>query len=402
MDAILKQKKILKVEFQQDKFWQLEELDKTKPFTNEEIACKNHFKRTHTRDSTGRFAVNFPFRGSSDKLGSSRDTAVHRLQQIERRFSKNKSLSDQYHKFMNDYLKLCHMELIPENEYDVPASSCFYLPHHPVPNKNGDKFRVVFDGSAKSSNGVYLNDKLMVGPQLQTDLTTLFVRFKTHKIAITADIGKMYRQITLQDSDFQRIVSRNSPFEPIQDFRLTRIAYGTASAPYLAIKCLQQLALNEANNFPLASKTALNDFYVDDLMSGANSLSEALELQKQLTQMFSSAGLVLRKWASNFNELLNSIDSDMRLSNAYLNIDNDDTVKTLGILWHPASDVFYFKITPLSFEGPLTKRTLLSTIAKTFDPLEWLSPITIQYKTIMQRLETTVAVERKGSSRHYT
>ncbi|GFY26557.1 integrase catalytic domain-containing protein [Trichonephila clavipes] len=121
-------------------------------------------------------------------------------------------------------------------------------------------------------------------------------------------------------------------------------------------------------------------------MSGANSLSEALELQSQLTQMLSSAGLVLRKWHSNCNELLNSIDSDMRLSNASLNIDNDDTVKTLGILWHSTSDVFYFKITPLSFEGPLTKRALLSTIAKTFDPLEWLSPITIQYKTIMQRL----------------
>ncbi|GFR19692.1 integrase catalytic domain-containing protein [Trichonephila clavata] len=114
---------------------------------------------------------------------------------------------------------------------------------------------------------------------------------------------------------------------------------GTASAPYLAIKCLQQLALNESNNFPLASKAALKDFYVDDLMSGVNSLSEALELQNQLTQMVSSAGLVLRKWASNCSELLNSIDSDMRLSNTSLNIDNDDTVKTLGILWHPASDL---------------------------------------------------------------
>ncbi|GFQ97177.1 integrase catalytic domain-containing protein [Trichonephila clavata] len=169
----------------------------------------------------------------------------------------------------------------------------------------------------------------MVGPQLQTDLTTLLLRFRMHKIAITADIEKMYRQITLHDSDFQRIVWRNSPFEPIQDFRLTRIAYGTASAPYLAIKCLQQLALNESNNFPLASKAALKDFYVDDLMSGANSLSEALELQNQLTQMVSSAGLVLRKWASNCSKLLNSIDSDMRLSSTSLNIDNDDTVKTL-------------------------------------------------------------------------
>ncbi|GFY13532.1 uncharacterized protein LOC103569155 [Trichonephila clavipes] len=62
------------VEFQLDKFWQLEELGETKPFTNEEIACENHFERTHTRDSTGRFAVNFPFRDSSDELGSFRDT----------------------------------------------------------------------------------------------------------------------------------------------------------------------------------------------------------------------------------------------------------------------------------------------------------------------------------------
>ncbi|GFU95974.1 integrase catalytic domain-containing protein [Trichonephila clavipes] len=45
--------------------------------------------------------------------------------------------------------------------------------------------------------------------------------------------------------------------------------------------------------------------------------------------MLSSVGLLLRKWASNYNELLNSIDSDMRLSNASLNIDNDNTVKTL-------------------------------------------------------------------------
>ncbi|GFX68999.1 integrase catalytic domain-containing protein [Trichonephila clavipes] len=222
--------------------------------------------------------------------------AMHRLQQIEHRFSENKSLSDQYHKFMNDYLKLGHMELIPE--------------------------------------------------------------------------------------------------------LLTRIAYGTASAPYLAIKCLQQSAINEANNFPLASKAALNDFFVDDLMSGANSFSEALEVQNQLTQILSSAGLVLRKWASNCNELLNSIDSDMRLSNASLNIDNDDTVKTLAILWHLVSNVFYFKITHLSFEGTLTKRTLLSTIAKTFDPLGWLSPITIQYKTTVQRLETTVAVGRKDNQFH--
>ncbi|GIX95373.1 uncharacterized protein LOC103569155 [Caerostris extrusa] len=82
------------------------------------------------------------------------------------------------------------MEVIPENEIDVPANSISYLPHHPVSNKSGDKFRVVLDGSVKSSTDVFLNDKLMVGPQLQTDLTTLLIRFMMHKIAVTADIEK--------------------------------------------------------------------------------------------------------------------------------------------------------------------------------------------------------------------
>ncbi|GIY61066.1 hypothetical protein CEXT_528801 [Caerostris extrusa] len=75
-------------------------------------------------------------------------------------------------------------------------------------------------------------------------------------------------------------------------------------------------------------KQPRKDFYVDDLMSGANSTTEALDLQAQLIQMLSSAGLVLRKWASNCNELTNLIQEDLRLPNASLSID-DGTVKTL-------------------------------------------------------------------------
>ncbi|GIY85287.1 DUF1758 domain-containing protein [Caerostris darwini] len=85
------------------------------------------------------------------------------------------------------------------------------------------------------------------------------------------------------------------------------------------------------------------------------------------------------------NELTNLIQGYLRLPNASLSID-DDTVNTLGILWYPASYVFSFKVISLFHEGTLTKRTLLSTIAKTFDPLGWLSPITIQSKLLMQKL----------------
>ena len=41
-------------------------------------------------------------------------------------------------------------------------------------------------------------------------------------------------------------------------------------------------------------------------------------------------------------------------------------------------------IMQLTLETTLTKRTLLSQIAKTFDPPGWLSPVIIQFKLIMQ------------------
>ncbi|GFX46357.1 hypothetical protein TNCV_238191 [Trichonephila clavipes] len=75
------------------------------------------------------------------------------------------------------------------------------------PNKSGDKLRLVFNRSAKSSNGVSVNGKLRVSPQLQTDLTTLLIRFRIHKIAITADIEKFTgkQQSIGKDSLWHRI-----------------------------------------------------------------------------------------------------------------------------------------------------------------------------------------------------
>ncbi|GFW05128.1 DUF1758 domain-containing protein [Trichonephila clavipes] len=58
--------------------------------------------------------------------------------------------------------------------------------------------------------------------------------------------------------------------------------YGTASAPFLAIRTLAirtQLAMDEASRFPLAFKVALQDVYMDDVVSGAQNLDTARQLQ---------------------------------------------------------------------------------------------------------------------------
>ena len=61
--------------------------------------------------------------------------------------------------------------------------------------------RVVFDASAKTTTGFSLFDRLLVGPKLQDDLFNILVRFRFFKIALSADVAKMYRQVELDKAD---------------------------------------------------------------------------------------------------------------------------------------------------------------------------------------------------------
>ena len=81
------------------------------------------------------------------------------------------------------------------------------------------KLRVVFDASAKSASGISLNDLLLVGPTVHSPLIDVLLRFRLHRVALTADVSKMYRAIELvsSDRDLHRFVWRRTPEEPLQD-----------------------------------------------------------------------------------------------------------------------------------------------------------------------------------------
>jgi len=131
---------------------------------------------------------------------------------------------------------------------------------------------VVFDASARSASGVSLNHKLLVGPTIQDNLVDILIRFRLHQIVLTADIEMMYRQILVreQDRDLQRILWRTDVNEKVQTFRLNTVTYGTSSAPFLAVRCLKELAIREEMKYPVAAKVLQTDFYMDDLITGAH------------------------------------------------------------------------------------------------------------------------------------
>jgi len=86
----------------------------------------------------------------------------------------------------------------------------------------------------------------------------------------------MYRQILVHDDDrdWQQVLWRFSQEDRIQEYRLNTVTYGQACAPYLAIRCVIQAAVEGKNEYPLASRAILHDLYVDDLLTGVDNLEE--------------------------------------------------------------------------------------------------------------------------------
>lgn len=368
-------------------FWESEELQKAKQFTPEEQLVMEHFEKTYSRDGSGRFIVRLPFNNKKHEIGEIYTAAVRRLHAMERRFKTDPEFEERYKAFMKDYASLGHMERIPDSEVDV-GSNCYYLPHHAVTKEDSltTKLRVVFDGSCPSTTGISLNQTLYVGPNINPDLLVVLSRFRTYSVVFVADVTKMYRQVMVdrRDIDYQRIVWRTNANDPIEHYRLLTVTYGTGCAAYLAIEALVHAARSYSSIYPSAAEHIIEDRYVDDLMSGADSLEEACTLRKQIVQILDAAGFPLRKWATNQPALLEDV-SEAQTEAVPLQLNGErSVVKALGVQWLPYEDVFIFKVC-LPEEVGVTKRQLLSESSRLFDPFGWLSPVIIKAKICYQQ-----------------
>ena len=158
-------------------------------------------------------------------------------------------------------MDLKHAECVPEADMHKPSQETFYLPMHAVRKEESTttKLRVVFDASAKSSNGISLNDSLLVGPTIHPPLIDVLLRFRTHRIALTTDVSKMYRaiELTTADRDLHRFVWRNNPKDPLLDFRMTRITFRVSASSFAANMAVKQNAIDHAMEYPLAAKSML-------------------------------------------------------------------------------------------------------------------------------------------------
>nr|CAH7768784.1 unnamed protein product [Callosobruchus chinensis] len=368
------------------KFWEIEEISTKPAWSNEEQACEDHFVKTTERNTEGRFVVSMPMKLPTTKLGDSLAGAKKRFLSLESKLTKNDCLRKMYCDFMEEYAKLGHMERVKVTGNEL----CYYMPHNGILREDSltTKLRVVFDASAPTSSGFSLNHLQMAGPTIQQELLNILLRFRQHKYVVAADIAKMYRQALVQPNErpLQRILWRKNPEDELEVWQLNTVTYGTKSASFMAIRCIFQMANENAELHPEICEIIKSDFYVDDLLTGADSIVEATNICKGVRDILNQGCFELRKFYSNDDEVLKSVVNDACDDKTVIHFGENENAKTLGIIWCPKSDVLQYKINQDQHNHKVTKRSILSGIAQIFDPIGLLSPCIIQMKILMQRL----------------
>lgn len=215
--------------------WEVDKFETKAILSPNDEKCEKLFVRTTTVTPDGRVMVRLPFTidpTSPDFLGDSYRIAFHRLQSIQSKLKTNDKLRKGYEEYFNGYIEAGHLRLVTVEEIS-DTQNCYFMPHHAVfkESSTSTKIRVVFDASCKTTNGFSLNDRLLTGPVLQSDLFTIILRWRKNYIAFAADISKMYLQFRVhpEDAKFQRVLWPIN--EEICQFISTTVTFGTGSAP---------------------------------------------------------------------------------------------------------------------------------------------------------------------------
>ncbi|GFW68730.1 integrase catalytic domain-containing protein [Trichonephila clavipes] len=343
----------------------------------------------------GRYRVNLPWKpGMREALQNNKTVARKRFEGLVRRFKCDHELFCEYKDVIDDYVREGIVERTCDSLLD---SQGFYLPHHAVirSDKTTSHIRIVFDGSAHEDGQSSLNQSLYTGPNLHPNILELLLCFRKSPVAFTADVKSAFLQIELdfRDRDFTRFFWTDNLNKEPYVLNFTRVLFGLRPSPYLLAATLKHHFKKYREQYPHTFELLNSSIYVDDLICGQNDVPDALRTTLECLQIFSDAGMLLRKWRSNSKQLnllwqQEGVKTESSETGA---IDLRLPTKVLGLAWDPENDLIYFDQKDLlkfmSRRGE-SKRFILSVVGRIFDPIGILGPFVIKLKCLLQELWT--------------
>ncbi|KAI2663492.1 Acid-sensing ion channel 5 [Labeo rohita] len=341
------------------------------------------------QDGSKSWVAPLPFRSPRRRLPNNRKQVFDRLVSLQRSLEKQPKMKVDFLDFMEKMFKKAHAEVAPPLQ---PGQECWYLPlfgvYHP---RKPDRIRVVFDSSA-SFEGVSLNDILLTGPDLNNSLLGVLMRFRKEQVAITADIEHMFHCFLVKEDhrDFLRFLwyRNNDPTSDIVNYRMRVHLFGNSPSPAVAVYGLRRAAKEaEADCGSDARRFIDREFYVDDALKSFSTEEEAISVLGRAQKMLAASNLRLHKIASNRTAVIEAFPFEDRakdVSSMDLFVDDLPIQRSLGLLWNMRTDTFTFQIE--DDQRPFTRRGVLSTVNSLYDPLGFLTPITVHGRLILREL----------------
>ena len=153
--------------------------------------------------------------------------ALRRLNCLLKRLQQISDMLLQYDTVIKEQLNWGIIEVVGNPQVHTNRQD-HYLPHHTVIQT---KLRIVYDASART-NGPALNDCLYTGPKFGQKIMIIIMRFRIHKVELTADVEKAFLIISVspQDSDvltFLWIDNIHKKPPEVVVFRFNRVIFGT-------------------------------------------------------------------------------------------------------------------------------------------------------------------------------
>ena len=156
-----------------------------------------------------------------------------------------------------------------------------------------------------------------------------------------------------------------TPENNIQEYRFCRVSFGINSSPFLQAATLEHHL--QKYNFNTAEKIR-NDINVDNVITGSESVENAVKFYTEAKQLFTKAGMNLCDWATNDQETLDIIKSEDKSC--------AEKMKILGLTWimrthlccetHKTIQFFHFNLlleTLLKYCSSFTINRKINTIS---------------------------------------
>ena len=353
-------------------FWRAESTGATQQPEPEDFLTR-YQESCIRRESDGAYCVKFPRKPDHPPLPSNYSICKNIAHSLVHRLRENPELLHLYGKIISEQEEKGFIEKVPDL---VVTRRVHYIPHHPIRKASlTTPVRIVYNCSCCQSTLPSLNDCLMTGPSFLADLCGILLRFRWYTFGISTDLEKAFLHVWLDegDQDYTRFLWLSTPSDSDSKliiYRFKTVLFGSTSLPFMLNATLQ----HHLNSFDTSiARDMKRNLYMDNIISGCDSEDQVVEYYKEARKIMNQAKFNLRSWASNSSQL-------QSLAKSEGTADKDSTVSLLGLLWSTATDTITFS--PKQFlipteEHSVTKRMVLQAALRIYNPLGFLSPITI-------------------------